>query len=404
MLARAENLDLEAPYANSQSNTDYEEWVRMAWTKPQYKRGEVDRAGDFLVNEKAIAQTYAENGDIEAYLDATDRAYTIINNWRSSHSYPLQVVKMTLLTRAKRVDAQAIIAQRIKRLSSIEGKLRRNENMKLSQMQDLGGCRAVLGTPRRVRELVDVYEKAAAKNPRDRPEFVKKYDYIKNPKDDGYRSVHFVYKYRTNAAGPAIFNGLRIEMQLRSRLQHAWATAVETVSTFTGQALKSNIGDEAWKRFFALMGSAIALREGTPTIPNTPQSRSELKDELRVCAQQLDVQNRLKIYGDALQGVPGIAAFPDAKYFLLELDLAGKRIAIRGYEDEFLEQATNDYLAVEKLEKSGKVSDAVLVSVDSMANLRRAYPNYFLDTRVFVDAVNKAIDAPPILHALRALK
>jgi len=208
----------------------------MGWVKPQFKRGDVDRAGEFLVNEAAIVANYAQTGDVDdilKYVEEADRAYSIINNWRSSHSYPLQVIKMTLLGRAKRVDTHAIVAQRIKRLSSITSKLRRNPNMKLSQMQDLGGCRAVLGTPRRVTDLVELYETAAAKNPTDRPEFLKKYDYIAEPKPDGYRSVHFVYKYRTKAAGPAIYNGLRIELQLRSRLQHAWATAVETVSTFT---------------------------------------------------------------------------------------------------------------------------------------------------------------------------
>src|SRR5438270_11039884 len=90
------------------------------------------------------------------------------------------------------------------------------------------------------------------------------------------------------AVAPSIYNGLRIEIQLRSRLQLAWATAVETVSTFTGQALKSNIGDDAWKRFFALMGSSIARREGTSIIPNTPESRNELRRELRDCSQQLE--------------------------------------------------------------------------------------------------------------------
>ena len=98
----------------------------MAWTKPQYKRGDVDRAGDFLVNEPSIASGFAERDDTEGYIEQADRAYTIINNWRSSHSYPLQAIKMTLLIRAKRVDSQAIMAQRIKRLSSIEAKLSRN--------------------------------------------------------------------------------------------------------------------------------------------------------------------------------------------------------------------------------------------------------------------------------------
>jgi ppGpp synthetase/RelA/SpoT-type nucleotidyltranferase len=370
---------------------EYGEWERMAWVEPQYKRATIDRAGEFLASESYIASQYGEREDIEGYLYQVEREYAVINNWRSSHSYPLQVIKMALLKRARRLDSQAIVAQRIKRLSSIESKLHRNPNMKLSQMQDLGGCRAVMGTPRRVFDLVDIYEKAAIKNPVNRPEFVRKYDYIANPKDDGYRSVHIVMKYKTGALGPKMYNGQRIEIQLRSRLQHAWATAVETVSTFTGQALKSNVGDEAWKRFFALMGSALALREGTPIIKDTPRNAITLRSELRQCAEQLDVQNRLKIYGDALQGVPNLDMFPDAKYFLLELDLKGKRIVVRGYQEKLLEQATTDYLQVEKMEKAGSITDAVLVSVDSMANLRRAYPNYFLDTRVFVDAVNKAI-------------
>jgi len=380
---------LDVPFDGE--DIDLEGWSRMAWVEPQYKRAAIDRAGEFLADESLIAQRYADNNDVEGYLYQVEREYAVINNWRSSHSYPLQVIKMALLKRARRIEAQAIIAQRIKRLSSIESKLKRNANMKLSQMQDLGGCRAVLGSPRRVFELVGIYEKAAIKNPADRPEFVKKYDYIANPKVDGYRSVHIVMKYKTGALGPAIYNGQRIEIQLRSRLQHAWATAVETVSTFTGQALKSNVGDEAWKRFFALMGSALAHREGTPVIEDTPRNPHLLKRELLQCVQQLDVQNRLKIYGDALQGVPNLDMFPDAKYFLLELDLKGHRIVVRGYREKLLEQATSDYLAVEKMEKAGTVTDAVLVSVDSMANLRRAYPNYFLDTRAFVDAVNKAI-------------
>jgi ppGpp synthetase/RelA/SpoT-type nucleotidyltranferase len=320
LVSRSDTTALSSPQGWQDGEpADEGRWFEMGWVKPLFNRGEIDRAGQFLVDEKAISNSYAEANDIDGYVDAADRAYTIINNWRSSHSYPLQIIKMTLLGRAKSVDNQAIVAQRIKRLSSIESKLTRNRNMKLSQMQDLGGCRAVLGTTRRVNELVDIYEVAAAKNPTDRPQFIKKYDYIAHPKPDGYRSVHFVYKYRTKAVGPAVYNGLRIEIQLRTRLQHAWATAVETVSTFTGQALKSNVGDEEWKRFFALMGSALALREGTPTIENTPSSPNQLKLELREYTRLLDVQNRLTLYGNALKGVPDIPVFPNAHYFFARI-------------------------------------------------------------------------------------
>jgi hypothetical protein len=40
------------------------------------------------------------------------------------------------------------------------------------------------------------------------------------------------------------------EIQLRSRLQHAWATTVETVDTFTRQAIKTGGGKAEWRRFF----------------------------------------------------------------------------------------------------------------------------------------------------------
>jgi len=35
--------------------------------------------------------------------------------------------------------------------------------------------------------------------------------------------------------------------------------------------------------------------------------------------------------------------------------------------------------------------DAVLVSVESLSALRRAYPNYFLDTSAFLESVEEAI-------------
>ena len=105
---------------------------------------------------------------------------------------------------------------------------------------------------------------------------------ISNPKADGYRSFHLVSKYRSNLPDKQVYDGLRIEIQIRSQLQHAWATAVETISTFTDQALKSGLGDDRWKRFFALMGSLMALREGCPIVPNTPTEKKELIKEISI--------------------------------------------------------------------------------------------------------------------------
>ena len=243
----------------------------MAWTTRQYSREEINAAG----------RQFAE---LEATDPTRDKALEIINNWRSCHGYPLQAVKMTLLNRAKgKISTTALVAQRIKRLPSIALKLKHNPDMKLSQMQDIGGCRAVLNTSGDVEKLVRVYEEALAKNPhrKDRALLVKKDDYIAEPKPDGYRGVHLIMKYYS--AWSPEFNEQKIEIQVRSKLQHAWATAVETCQTFTGQALKSKIksASDTWLRFFALMSSAISVREKRPPVPNTPLTKAERVAEIK---------------------------------------------------------------------------------------------------------------------------
>src|SRR5207237_10598270 len=114
-------------------------------------------------------------------------------------------------------------------------------------------------------------------------------EYSTEPKEDGYRCYHVNFKYYTDSPARKVYNGLRIEIQLRSRLQHIWATAVETTSTFTGQALKSNVGSEEWKRFFALMATEIAVYEKRPSVPNTPEDKTERKAEIERLSDKLQV-------------------------------------------------------------------------------------------------------------------
>jgi hypothetical protein len=317
-----------------------------------------------------------------------DLAMSITNNWRSSHGFPLQCLKMTLRSRAKRIDKNAIVAQRLKRLSSITVKLGRNKHMKLSQMQDLGGCRAILVSVPAVDRLVRLFLASTAKNPNVRPELIEKYDYIKKPKPDGYRGYHLVYRYRTASKERAVYNGHRIEIQIRTRLQHAWATAVETVSLFTGQALKSNVGTPAWKRFFALMASAIALRERRPLIPNTPTNKAELVKELRALTNELKVQDTLATWRVVVER---LGAAKDAHTYLLTLDWDKRKLFMNSFKQTELAKASQEYLKVEAANALNPAIQAVLVSVESIGVLRSAYPNYYLDTTTFLAAVKNAI-------------
>ena len=166
-----------------------------------------------------------------------------------------------------------------------------------------------------VQKLVSKYEEADRKSV-NRAEFIKKFDYIKEPKPDGYRGVHLVYKYRSAAPDKAPWLGLRIELQLRSRLQHAWATAVETVDMFTSQAIKTGGGEQSWRRFFALMGTAIAQQEDCPCVPGTPADTAALIQELRTLAASLAVDLTLSSFGLAVEHIEKGQGVSDAVYFL----------------------------------------------------------------------------------------
>ena len=317
----------------------------MAWTKQHHSKGQIDRAGAVLVN------WLAEKG-----LDAVelDQALTVVNNWRACHSYPLLIIKMTLLKRAKSADSAALVAQRLKRLPSMAIKLRDNPAMKLSQMQDIGGCRAVMSTISDVRKLIALYEKSNIKNPHHgRPIQHEQYDYIHSPKPDGYRSYHLIFKYQSKYEDKKVFDGQRIEIQIRSKQQHAWATAVETVQTFTGFALKSKVktGDPEWLRFFALMGSAMALREKCATVPSTPPNKEELIYEIRALSTKLRVEEVLTARGSAVQSLTSAAG--EAAAFLLELDPINKRLKTTPFKTMNCKRRTRCIFAQRRKQRIG---------------------------------------------------
>lgn len=144
-------------------------------------------------------------------------------------------------------------------------------------------------------------------------------------------------------------------------------------------------------RFFALMGTAVAIRERTPPVPNTPSNRSELIAELDHYAETLKVEARLRAYGSALQTLNQPSAQSGAHYYLLTLDASASRLTVTGFRANELEAASSAYLAAETTAKDSANSDAVLVSVNSLAALQRAYPNYFADTRIFLQLLSQAL-------------
>jgi len=194
---------------------------------PSESKSKINRAGKTLLTEPEGTDKFFE-------------AFDIMDRWRACHAYPINTFQSTLRTKLKdHKYSDYIVAQRLKRLPTIIDKLRRYPNMQLTTMQDIGGVRAILKSVKDVYRLRDEYVNSAHFHEM----IIDERDYIACPRDaDGYRSLHLVFKYK-NIQNPH-YDGLKLEMQIRTKLQHAWATAVETMGTLLGQALKSRQGEK----------------------------------------------------------------------------------------------------------------------------------------------------------------
>lgn len=344
----------------------------------KFSKSKTDAAGVILTSRKSSKEEKIE-------------ALEVLGNWRAAHSYPMHIFKKRLKNVSEKIDKDALSAQRLKRVPSIIKKLHRRYHgkkatMKLTQMQDIAGCRAVMSDVELAKKLYrDYYSNGTLKHKK-----VNEKDYITYPKKDGYRSIHLVYRFNSDK-GKDIYNGLLVEVQIRSKLQHIWATAVETVGFFTGQAIKSNEGKEEWNEFFRLVSSAFARFEHCPLVSGTPTDEKELYLLIKKKEKELNVISKMRGWTTSLKSFGDLKSKKNTHFFLLELDTIQEKLIITSYTKKQEEKAIQDYADAEKKIYGRKEYDAVLVGADT-SDLEKAYPNYFLDTREFIKYLNKILD------------
>lgn len=354
----------------------------MVWIKPKgYSKSKVDWAGDILISETSSSEE-------------KEIALEILDNWRAIHRYPMHIFKKRLKRVSEKIDEESLAVQRLKRLPSILKKLQRKyygiePTMKLSQMQDIAGCRVVMPN---VELAIKLYKEGYIRGDLKHKKVNEK-DYINHPKEDGYKSIHLIYKYKSDKEGKKDYNGLLVEVQIRSKLQHLWATAIETVDFFTRQAIKSNECEKEWMDFFKLVSSAFSIMENTPLVPNTPADKKELYSQINKKEEELHVIKVMSGWTHAVQVFEKASKEkPNLKFFLLELDIIGEKLNITGYPEGQEEKAISDYARAEKRNHGKKEYDVVLVGVDATNDLRKAYPNYFADTKEFLENLKKILN------------
>jgi hypothetical protein len=348
----------------------------MKLTTP-FSNKQVNQAGVVLANIKPTPDKELLWKIGEALL-----MIAVVDSWRATHIYPLRSVTTILRRNVKIFDPAATVSRRLKRMEAIIAKLQRYPTMQLTTMQDIGGCRAIVESIEQVNALKEYYKSKAETG----VEGLREYDYIKNPKEDGYRSSHLVVRFKSNRSNAP---NRRIEIQIRTRLQHQWATAVETVDFFTKQTIKLGGGHAKWKRFFALVGSIFAAKESCSLVPNTPNTLVGIVQETFDLWHELKVLSLLRSWSEAMimMDYPQPNTLPPNSMCLVELDVSARTTTINPFRPDQLQEAQASYAAKEKEIGDDPNRSAVLVSVDSLADLKEAYPSYYGDTEAFLKAV-----------------
>jgi ppGpp synthetase/RelA/SpoT-type nucleotidyltranferase len=367
MLFQVKCLDCAAEWADHEENMDdASEFPRFA-----YSNGDVRRAGELIAGDLPWTDESAPT---------IRDAFRIANSWRDSHAYPMRSVRQSAIHFIGRCQLEGITAARLKRMQAIRRKLRRI-NIRLNRLQDLGGCRVILPDVADVRTLVEVMGEKGRNKIWDQD------DYIAKPKPDGYRSHHLKSEFLGRHTD--IYDGRRIELQVRTRLQHSWATAVEAVGLFRGEELKNHLGSSEWLRLFLLMSSEFAEAENCALPPGCPD-KVDRRDELRDLEGTLGAVRVLETISHGVRGTDiHLAQNFRPAYYLIRYDHATKTVSVSPQNRPLI--AAESYDNAESADnKSGEATqNVVLVEVDKVENLKAAYPNYFGDVNLFTSVLRQ---------------
>lgn len=351
----------------------------------------INRAGDFL-SSRGTEWFELIRSNFPEWEKRFDDSFDIMSDWRSLHAVPMKAVSSLLSAEAANIDGSPIVVERLKRYQSIRLKLQRFPVTNLTTIQDIAGCRAVVQDVSHAYELRNrIVQRLSSQV--DGPQIVEKWsrDYIAEPKPDGYRSIHQVAKFYSPDQSISHCNDLRVEIQIRSRMQHAWAMAVETASAVTNQALKSGEGEALWKRFFFLVAEIIALNEGTTTSIINEAGHISARREAAELARQLRVINLLSGMQHVLENYSTFEGKGGNAVYLLELNSQKREIGYMGYAKEDFKKASDEYAERERESRNSEDIHVVLVSAESLSDLKSAYPSYFLNSAGFIDLIQQKV-------------
>lgn len=344
----------------------------MSYPHPPESKAAVRRAG------KNIAGGSASQQDID-----------LVDQWRASHGYVINTFQIWLRRAIKRQNIAAEFAQRLKRRKTVIDKLQRVRPdgtpliSDVTSMHDFAGCRLIFDT---IEDLVKfreaLHSNESMRNVRHSLRHdLNKYNYIENPKPTGYRGIHDVFRHfprshRTGDTASLPWHGLQVEIQYRTRVQHAWATALEISDIIDAERTKFGFAQDKRGQFFVVASEILARKHENLKRAFPEKGRDQLSEELSGLEKDLGILQRLR----ALRQFEGFEQLRKHNVLnIYEDENRELKLDVASYQNATIAiQAAND------LESSEESINAVYVRADNPNQLRSAYRNYFNDPLDFV--------------------
>lgn len=304
---------------------------------------------------------------------ATHEDLQAIDEWRAAHRGVLNTFQAILRNRTR--GTTITVAQRHKRKRTIFDKLLRLPGMQLARMDDVAGCRLIFKNVTELNAFRTKFHRARFNHKRRND--IDKYDYIKQPKETGYRGIHDVYEYDVNSNIGQRLAGLNVEIQYRTLVQHAWSTAVEVIGFITESQPKFQKGDKRYEQAMAFASEILARAHENLKGPFPHLNDRDLTTQFLALDKELGLLRTLR----GLNAANGMVS--DKRNAILIFSNTGK-LEVRTFRD-----APDALRALFELERTMPDQDIVLVRADTSDEVRLAFRNYFSDAQDFIRLVER---------------
>ena len=332
-------------------------------------------------------------------IELTEEEKLEFDNFREAHNIIIKL--FTIELKKVNFSKQHLTASRNKRIETIISKLCRPEKPKLDRIHDIAGTRIIFENIKSLEDYIDILENTELVNFKEKiNEDKNRYNYIKNPKSDGYRSIHKVFYYSSNIPYSTLneksFNleNKKIELQLRTRLQHIWATTVEIYDIINKSNIKTGTHNKLETKEGLFFKNCSLVFEGIES--NDVEKIKININEIFRDKDLVEIYNRLK----GIKNIKNIQlpkTLGSDEVFILITDLnKGKTtffttepIEKNDKQDTFLINAS--YRRLEEKNTKGEYI-LLLLTLGDIKKLKNVYPNYFLNTNKFISILKKYKD------------